>query len=270
VGRHNLDVFDLPLAVRPFVLNTDVGEMDVAVDHGKVTARRPLRDVGGVPIGVLFLPTALTFQSVQEALVVPLQLVVENDSRDRRALVLEPLGRPFIGPIELCIVGQFPWLHEAGVVGLRCAVAIGLAMSFQQLTTALRQRHERRPVTADEVGSCLHKVSVAEGSQLAAAGLGGTAALIAKVGRYYNAKRAGSSQHSDFGLAQIDHAIPVPHWAARGTARQVQIPCQRVSRLLALGLQIVRTPGAPAAQVRPVALLVTRVEVSPHASFPKA
>ena len=40
----------------------------------------------------------------------------------------------------------------------------------RMLATALRQCDERHPVSADEVGSCLHEASVAEGSQLAVSG----------------------------------------------------------------------------------------------------
>jgi hypothetical protein len=63
--------------------------MHVAVDHRKITAGRPLRHVGGVAVGVLFLPAALAFQIVEEPLVVPLQLVVEDNACDNRALLLE-------------------------------------------------------------------------------------------------------------------------------------------------------------------------------------
>jgi hypothetical protein len=48
VRRDDLDVFDLSIAVRSLVLDPNVGKMDVAVDHRKVTAGSPLRDVGGV------------------------------------------------------------------------------------------------------------------------------------------------------------------------------------------------------------------------------
>jgi len=33
--------------------------MDVAVDHGKVAAGSPLRDVGGMPIGILLFSSPL-------------------------------------------------------------------------------------------------------------------------------------------------------------------------------------------------------------------
>jgi hypothetical protein len=72
VGCHDFDVFDLSLAIRSLVFDSNVREMDVAVDHGKVVGRRPGSDVGGMPIGVLFLPATLPFQVVQEPLVVPL------------------------------------------------------------------------------------------------------------------------------------------------------------------------------------------------------
>ena len=89
--RHDLDVFDLPIAVRPLVLNPNVGEMDVAVDHGKVTTSGPLRDIGGMAVGILFLPAALPLQAMEEPLIVPLQLVVEDDAGDNRALLFEAL-----------------------------------------------------------------------------------------------------------------------------------------------------------------------------------
>ena len=230
VGRHDLDVLDLPLAVRSLVFDANVGKMDVAVDHRKITAGRPLRHVGGVAVGVLFLPAALAFQIVEEPLVVPLQLVVEDDACDNRALLLEALGRSFVRAVELGVVRQFARLHEAGVERLRSAVAVGRPMSLQQFATAIRQRHEGRPVATDDVGARLHKACLPKGSQLAVAGACGASAVVPKIGGHDDPEGAGRRQHPDLGLAQIDRAISVPDRPARRAAWQIQIARQRVAQ----------------------------------------
>ena len=48
MGRDDLNVLDLPVAVRSLVFDANVGKMHVAVDHRKVAAGCPLGDIGGM------------------------------------------------------------------------------------------------------------------------------------------------------------------------------------------------------------------------------
>ena len=132
MGRHHLEVLHRPLAI--------LGARIRCARPGSARGRQspadpgwpPIRHLGGVAIGVLFVPAALAFQVVEEPLIVPLQLVVQHDPVDDGARLPEALDGPRVGAIELGIVGQFSRLHEAGVVRLRGALAVGPAMPLQQ------------------------------------------------------------------------------------------------------------------------------------------
>jgi hypothetical protein len=92
VGCHDLDVLDLSVAIGALVFDPNVREVHVTVDNRKVPAGCPLRHIGGMAIGVLFLPAAIALQIVEEPLIVALQLVVEDDTCDNRALLFETCG----------------------------------------------------------------------------------------------------------------------------------------------------------------------------------
>src|SRR4051812_30894193 len=78
VRGHDLYVLGLPLSVRALVFDAHIGEMDVAVDDGKVAAGGPLGQPAGLTIEIPFLLAALAIQIPQESLIVTLQLVVED------------------------------------------------------------------------------------------------------------------------------------------------------------------------------------------------
>ena len=83
--RHDLDVFDLPLAIRALIFDAYVGKVNMAVDHGKVATRCPFGDVIGCSIAIALGAAALAIEVAEEALIVAFQLVIERD-----ALHVEP------------------------------------------------------------------------------------------------------------------------------------------------------------------------------------
>ena len=50
--RHDLDVFDLPLAIRALIFDAYVGKVNMAVDHGELATRCPFRHVTDCSIAI--------------------------------------------------------------------------------------------------------------------------------------------------------------------------------------------------------------------------
>ena len=81
---------------------------------------------------------------MEEALIVPLELVVEHDSPDPAASVPQSLLRALVGAIDLGVVRQLPRLPETSVEGLaglvRAVVAL-VSVGFEEIPPALGQDH---------------------------------------------------------------------------------------------------------------------------------
>jgi hypothetical protein len=73
---------------------------------------------------------------VQPLLIVPLQLVVENDAVNSRALFVQPLRYVKVGVIDLRVVFELPRPPEARVIGL-ATILVAVAMTLQQLAAFL-------------------------------------------------------------------------------------------------------------------------------------
>ena len=78
--RDDLDVLDLALTVRPVVVNAHVGKMDVAIDDGKLSPCRPIRNISSRRICVTLRTSAIAIQVAEKSLVVALELVVQSHS----------------------------------------------------------------------------------------------------------------------------------------------------------------------------------------------
>jgi len=81
---------------------------------------------------------------VQDTLIVTLELVVEDDSPDPAASVLQSLLRTLVGAIDLGVVRQFARLPDARVerlTGLVDAVVTLISVRFEKIAPAIRQRH---------------------------------------------------------------------------------------------------------------------------------
>src|SRR5436309_5375230 len=79
---------------------------------------------------------------LEEPLVLAFELVIEDDSMDARAIVLEPFRGAKVGPIKLRVMRKLARLHFAGVVRLLFATTSAFAMTLQHFTTTIGQRDE--------------------------------------------------------------------------------------------------------------------------------
>ena len=91
MGGDNLDVLMPRAAVPVFILDTGVRKPDVTIVVRQLVLTRPSRDLRGLairpPVALLLASIAL----VQKALIVALELVVEDDAPNATALAAETL-----------------------------------------------------------------------------------------------------------------------------------------------------------------------------------
>jgi hypothetical protein len=139
VRRHHLDVLTFPPAVRLLVLDAHVWEMDLVVEVREGVFVGPLANLILCPIGVPVVVVVVLVALVQPALVLALQLVVEDHALNVGAALKPRLGL-FVGTIELEVVFQFPRTREACVEGLVMPV-IAVSMAFEKAAPCLGQRH---------------------------------------------------------------------------------------------------------------------------------
>jgi hypothetical protein len=89
VNGEHLDILVSAAAVDVFVLDPEVWEVNMVIEVRKVMLHRPGANLGLVAIGMPVVIVASTVVLMQPLLVVPLQLVVENDAVDTSALFME-------------------------------------------------------------------------------------------------------------------------------------------------------------------------------------
>ena len=105
-----------PVAV--LVLDPGVRKPDVPIVVRQLVLARPPRDLLGLAIRPAVAVLLAAIALVQEALIVALQLVVEDDAPNPAALAAEALLGALVGAIDLGVVRQLARLPEAGVEGL--------------------------------------------------------------------------------------------------------------------------------------------------------
>src|SRR5262249_54000230 len=137
VKRRYLDVLDVATAIRPFVFQSEIGEVDMAVEERQIMLVRPLLDFSRIAIWPTVGIGTVAISVVKKLLIVALELVVERDAMNSHVVLLKPLGRPQVSRIELRVVRQFSRPHLARIERLpwslfRCAV------TFEQFAPALR------------------------------------------------------------------------------------------------------------------------------------
>src|SRR6185436_19262701 len=89
VRRRDLDVLSVAAPVRPLVLDAKVRKLHALFEHGQLAFPGPLRDLVACPRRASVAVLPVTIPLLQEALVVALELVVEDDACDARAVGVE-------------------------------------------------------------------------------------------------------------------------------------------------------------------------------------
>jgi hypothetical protein len=92
--------------VRTLVFDANIRKMHVPVDERQVALPSPFGDFAIERVPVALIAAPFTVHLTQEALVVPLQLIIQDHPPDLRAAVGKALGRIHVGLTELGIVRQ--------------------------------------------------------------------------------------------------------------------------------------------------------------------
>jgi hypothetical protein len=248
---------------------------------------RPAVNLFGCAIGsaVAIRPTAIPF--LKELPVLALELVVEDDTADARALAAQTLGSLQVGAIDLGVVGQFARLPEARVEPLMFAAGLGLltvsarpsvvefaprrgqvsflprtnrraVMTLENVSTFLRQDDEG--AVASGTGSDLHEAGFLEVAEVARTRVERTFLSVMQIASRHDAKRSDDGERPRLRAAQRDVTATCPDAVAFGTARQVEVPHEHVARVEGGSIARIRHAAATAlvelATVIPVARIV--------------
>ena len=111
----NLDVLSLPPSVGFLILDAGVREMDLVIEVRQVVLVRPLPNLIGRTIGVAVVVVVVLVAHVEPALVIALQLMVEDDTLDMRAALQKTRFGLFVRAIDLEVVLQFALARQACV-----------------------------------------------------------------------------------------------------------------------------------------------------------
>ena len=140
MSSRDLDITLVEAPIAVFVFDAEVWEMNLVIEVRKVVVVRPLRDFSGFAIRAAIRIVAIPIAFVEPPLVVALELVVEDDSIDPRAVLLQAFCFAFEGSIDLDLVFQFALASDARVERL-AAVSVAVAMALEQAPSVLRERH---------------------------------------------------------------------------------------------------------------------------------
>jgi hypothetical protein len=106
VGGDDLEILMPRAAVSVLVLNPRIREPDAPVVIGKFMLPRPAGNLFGLTVRspIAVLPAAIGL--VEEPLVVPLELVIQDDAIDSRALFAEALLGALVDAIDVRVVRE--------------------------------------------------------------------------------------------------------------------------------------------------------------------
>ena len=129
-GRQ-LEILAIQTAVRVLVLDPHVRELHALLHDRQAVRVRPRADLFRRSIRPSRAVAGRSIPLLQEALVVPLQLVVHDDPADPATACVQPLRRLGVDARELRIMRGFARLGQARVEHLGLLARCGLTMLFE-------------------------------------------------------------------------------------------------------------------------------------------
>jgi hypothetical protein len=125
MGGRDLDVFHVPPTVGPLVFDPHVRELHAVLVRGELVLVRPFLNLVLRPVGPAVAVRTIAIPLLEEALVITLQLVIEDDPIDARPLPLETFCTPEVGAVQVGVVRQLAAfgsarIEDGGSVHGRC------------------------------------------------------------------------------------------------------------------------------------------------------
>ena len=229
VLRDDIDVVVVQSVVGLLVLDAQVREMHFAVEVRQVVLEGPVVDLFGRAVRVAVVVATLPIALVQPALIVALELVVEDDAVDARSAGLQALCLALVGAIDLDVVFEFALAFDT-VVERLAAILIAIAVPLEKAAPVLRQRHCRLAVTGHTNG--LDEPLLAQVSEIAGPRVGWPVVAVAEITTGDHSEGADGGQGARLRTAKRVLAIAVTHQLAIGAARQVQLTREDFTRVV--------------------------------------
>ena len=227
VLRGDLDVLLARPPVLVLPLDADIGKVNLLVEVRQVVLDRPEGDLFGIAVRAPVAVVAVSIALLQEALVLALELVVEDGASDTAAALGNALRGALVGSIDLDVVRELARLPDARVERLASMLAGVAPVLVEEVTPLLRQRdHMVAPAT--QAGR-FDQAGFPEMPQVAAARVQWLAVVIAEIARGDNPERADGRERATLRPAELVRAVAQRDLLALALSRQVQVAHEHVA-----------------------------------------
>ena len=159
--RDDLEVFDFSSTISVVVLDAYVRKLNVLILVRQPVCLGPLPNLVGRPVGSPVTISPMTIPLLEEALILALELVVEDHAPDVATAFSDLFCSVLVGSVKVHIVRDFGPPGKACVVPL-AVIERAVLRRVQQIAATLRERHERGPGTPSTKGAGLDEIRVLE------------------------------------------------------------------------------------------------------------
>src|SRR5713101_8983130 len=158
VEGDDLDILVIPPAIGVFVLDAQVRDMHLVIEVRQVVFVRPFLDLVRITIGPAICIIVVSISFVQPLLVLALELVVEDDMVDARALFDQSFRFEQVCAVHLHVMFDFARLLQLSVELVVVAMVLALVREvtprgFEQVMAVLGQDNDDVPMAIQALGS---------------------------------------------------------------------------------------------------------------------
>src|SRR5262245_50976363 len=232
------------MSVKVEIVDPNVRKVNVPVEVREVVFERPSFDLTLRPIGSAIGIRVASIALVEPLLILAFELVVECDVVDAIAAFKKPIDLVQVRLEHLRVVLQLPRFHQprvellmplvlARIVLPRIVIAL-VSVCLQQALSAVGQKHRDVPLTRHPSG--VDEAQFAEVSQFAVALVQRPIVAVAKVLGWHDSEGADGGQRAALRAPQRVLALAIEHSLALGSAGQVELAQEHVSRVRTVAL----------------------------------
>ena len=252
---NHLDVVVGPAAVGILIFNAKVREVHLTVEIRQVVLEGPGPNLLLGAIGMAVVACTVAIPLVQPALVVALELVVEQDPFDPGIALGQAVGCAFVGAIDLKVVLALALAFEAMPERLTAVLAV-VTMALEQASSFPRECYAVLAGAGHSSG--LDQALLAEVAEVAFARVVLPVAAIAEITTGDHSEGPDGSQGTRLGAPQGVFAITTVHDFALESTRQPQLPREGVSWVDCAGSNLAVPVGPPRVAGRTMGVVAAR------------
>jgi hypothetical protein len=216
--------------------------VDLVIEVRQVVLVRPIANLIRRSIRMAVVVVMVLVAFVKPALVLALQLVVEDDALDVRPAVQETVLSLFVRAIDLKVMFEFPFAPQARVERLRVLVIV-IAVALEEAAPVLCQAHRMVAVPGHSRG--LDQPLFAQVSQVAGPWISGAPIVVSEITTGDHSEGTNGRERPGLGAAQGVLAIAVVNELALRPARQMNMAAECI-RNLAIAFSILAISVGPA------------------------